>query len=406
MKRIGSALILLLLCTVLVLPATAAFSNPAVIDEAGCLTEAQAAELTQRLNELRQRYDFDVAIYIEEKMTADTARDAADDIFDYNGYGAGKNADGILLYLSKEPRKYHMSTHGSGIKAFTDNGLIYMEEQFLPYLKEDDYYAALSAYVDCADELLNMAAQGEPYNKPQRSMTNPAVIDEAGYLTEAQAAELTQRLNELRQRYDFDVAIYIEEKMTADTARDAADDIFDYNGYGAGKNADGILLYLSKEPRKYHMSTHGSGIKAFTDNGLIYMEEQFLPYLKEDDYYAALSAYVDCADELLNMAAQGEPYNKPQRSMTYILCVIAGAILLPLIVAYFAMKSKLAKMKTAVKQDYAGNYMKPGSFHLDFSQDIFLYSTVSKTEKPDDDSSSSTHTSSSGETHGGRGGSY
>lgn len=68
------------------------------------------------------------------------------------------------------------------------------------------------------------------------------------------------------------------------------------------------------------------------------------------------------------------------------------------------MHKKLCAMKTAVKEDYAGNYMKPNSMNLDFSRDIFLYSTVTKTEKTKSDSGS--HTSSSGRSHGGRGGSF
>ena len=65
-----------------------------------------------------------------------------------------------------------------------------------------------------------------------------------------------------------------------------------------------------------------------------------------------------------------------------------------------------AKMKTAVENDYAANYMKDGSMKLDISRDIFMYSKITKTEKAKSDSASDTHTSSSGETHGGRGGSF
>ena len=61
-------------------------------------------------------------------------------------------------------------------------------------------------------------------------------------------------------------------------------------------------------------------------------------------------------------------------------------------------------MKTAVRQEDAADYKKPGSFQMKYARDLFLYSTVTKTEKPK--ASSGSHTSSSGESHGGRGGSY
>lgn len=233
---------------------------------------------------------------------------------------------------------------------------------------------------------------------------NPAVVDDAGYLTQSQTEELTEKLDNLRETYDFDVAIYTESSMTGSDAMNTADDIFDYNGYGAGDSADGILLYVSANPREYWFSTHGSGMTAFNDNGLAYLEKQVLPGLQEDDYYAAFSAYADYTEELLEMAAQGKPYNKKQHTMSYVLSVIAAALLVPLALAFGAMHRKLRAMKTAVEQNYAADYMKPGSMKLQASQDIFLYSTVTKTEKPK--SNSGSHTSSSGESHGGRGGSF
>ena len=232
---------------------------------------------------------------------------------------------------------------------------------------------------------------------------NPTITDSVGYLTEEQNKELSARLDKIREQYSFDIAFVSEDRLSACDAQTSADDIYDYNGYGYGDNYDGILFYIADSEREYHFSVCGSGETIFNKNGLAYLEKKIVPYLKEDNYYAAVSAYADYTEEL-NMAAEGAPFNKRQHSTKYILCVIAGAVLLPLFLAYFMMHKKLALMKTAVKEDYAGNYMKPNSMNLDFSRDIFLYSTVAKTEKPKSDSDS--HTSSSGRSHGGRGGSF
>lgn len=232
----------------------------------------------------------------------------------------------------------------------------------------------------------------------------PPITDFAGYLTEEQNEELTARLNSIREKYSFDVAFVSEKSLSAVDAQASADDIYDYNGYGYGENYDGILFYIADYEREYHFSTCGSGETIFNENGLAYFEKKVVPFLKEDNYYAAVQSYAEHTEELLEMAAEGKPFNKRQHSMKYILCVVAGALLLPLILAYFMMHKKLCAMKTAVKEDYASNYMKPGSMSLDFSRDIFLYSTVTKTER--EKSSSGSHTSSSGRSHGGRGGSF
>lgn len=233
---------------------------------------------------------------------------------------------------------------------------------------------------------------------------NPPITDKAAYLTEDQFDALSRQLEEIRKQYNFDVAIYTENIMSGEETMDTADDIFDYNGYGAGDGADGILLYVSTNPRNYWLTTHGSGESFFNKNGLDYLEKKMLPYLKEDDYNAAFKAYAQYSDELLNMASHGKTFNKKQHDMKYLLFVIGIALFLPPLIAMAFMKRKLAMMNTAVKEDNAANYMKPGSMKLDCSRDIFLYSTVTKEEQKKSDSDS--HTSSSGRSHNGQGGSY
>ena len=233
---------------------------------------------------------------------------------------------------------------------------------------------------------------------------NPPIIDDAGYLMQSELASLSKELDEVREKYGFEVAIYTESDMTSSTAEASADDIYDYQGYGAGENDDGILLYICRGTREYHFTTHGKGLEYFNKNGLKYLESKVVPYLTENDYYEAFDAYIETSEELLSMAKSGKPYNEKQYSTKYLTSVIVICLVAPLLIAFWMMKKKLKKMKTAVENDYAANYMKPGSMNLTMSRDLFLYSKITKTEKPK--GSTGTHISSSGRTHGGRGGSF
>ena len=236
------------------------------------------------------------------------------------------------------------------------------------------------------------------------SFENPSIVDEAGYLMQSELATLSRELDKVREKYDFEVAIYTESDMTSGTAEASADDIYDYQGYGAGENDDGIMLYICSDTREYHFTTHGKGLEYFNANGLAYLESKVVPYLSENDYYEAFKEYIETTDELLQMAEDGKPYNEKQYSMKYLLGVIIVCLIAPLLIAFLMMKKKLRKMKTAVENDYAASYVKPGSMRIDTSRDLFLYSRITKTEKPK--GGSDTHTSSSGRTHGGRGGSF
>lgn len=242
---------------------------------------------------------------------------------------------------------------------------------------------------------------------------NPAVTDNAGFLTEQQAETLENKLEIIRTAYEVDVAVYTEDKMSGDSAEETADDIFDYNGYGDSITNSGVILYVSREPRNYHFSTYSTARGYFSDSRLEEIESAILPYLKKNDYYGAFTVYADYADKFLESSANsGEDYSYYENEdisdvsdSEYTVFVLICALILPLIIAFIMMLIKQSKMKTAVKQNYADSYMTDGSIHLTQSNDIYLYSTVTKTPIPQSDDSDS-HTSSSGRTHGGIGGSY
>lgn len=221
---------------------------------------------------------------------------------------------------------------------------------------------------------------------------------------QSEVAELSEELDKVREKYNFEVAIYTESDMTSASAQASADDIYDYNGYGAGENDDGIMLYICSDTREYHITTHGKGLDYFNSNGLAYLESKVIPHLSENDYYEAFESYIETSEELLEMAKNGKPYNEKNYSTKYLFGVIVACLIAPVLIAFLMMKRKLKKMKTAVKNDYATDYMKPGSMNMAVSRDMFLYSKTIRTEKAK--SNSGTHTSSSGRTHGGSGGSF
>ena len=103
MKKVISLLFVSLICITLILPCYAAeFENPPIVDTAEILSESQLEELTEKADAIRQKYNFEVAIVTETKMSGYNAMATADDIYDYEGYGAGENDDGMAPVHSQE----------------------------------------------------------------------------------------------------------------------------------------------------------------------------------------------------------------------------------------------------------------------------------------------------------------
>lgn len=239
--------------------------------------------------------------------------------------------------------------------------------------------------------------------------------DSADVLTAEEDSELEDALEELSLRQSFDVVIATIESLESvdyDSMEAYADDLYDYCQFGYGPDMDGVLLLVSVGDRKWHISTCGYGITAFTDAGIQYLGEQMTPFMADGDYAGAFRTFVQWSDTYINAARAGRPYDvktlprDPLSPMYLVLAVGIGLVLAWVVV--HVMKSQL---RSVAFQENAASYVREGSMKLTNQRDLFLYRDVHRTERPKESSSSdsggsSTHTSSSGTTHGGGGGSF
>ena len=236
------------------------------------------------------------------------------------------------------------------------------------------------------------------------------LTDSAGLLSEEEAQTVLAKLDEVSERQKFDVVILTVDSLEGKTATEYADDFFDHYGYGYGKEKDGILLLVSMEDRDWALSTHGYGITAFTDAGCDYIADQFKSSLSDGEYEKAFEIYIDQCDAFVTQARDDRPYdnsNLPRKPLGIIWVPVA--LVLGFICAVLIVGGMKQQLKTVAGKMTAGNYQKKGSLNVTERSDLFLYENVTRTAKPkssDEDSGSSTHTSSSGETHGGSSGKF
>lgn len=227
---------------------------------------------------------------------------------------------------------------------------------------------------------------------------NDAVLDQAGLLSASDVQWLSEQIHKVAEKHAIDIVILTVPSLDGKTAQEYADDYYDYSGYGE----DGVLFLLAMAEREYHISTCGKVIDFLTDDVLYNMEEDFLPYLSEGDYYAAFQDFVIGLDV----------YMTDDPLVDAIVCVFFGSIA-GLIVAAISLLIMRMGMNTKTSQYAAGEYLKEGSFKLSRNQDTFLYSQTSRRRKPEQNNTptrsgggSTVHQSSSGRSHGGRGGKF
>ena len=254
----------------------------------------------------------------------------------------------------------------------------------------------------------------------------PYVVDDADLLETSEELMLTQQIQNYREVLQLEIVIVTTYGSDGKGVQAYADDFYDQNGYGYGDTNSGILLLLDMEGREWYMSTCGDAIYIFTDYGLEQLGETILPWLSDGEYYraflgwlSALSPYVTAyrngssidgyvpPDEYESV--YGEEIIYQDMPVGIRIRPFPTALIIGLIAALIAIVIMRSRMNTARMQKSATNYLKDGSFRLRQRSDMFLYSRVTRTARPKNNTSgggSSVHRSSGGVSHGGRGGRF
>lgn len=238
-----------------------------------------------------------------------------------------------------------------------------------------------------------------------------SVIDDAELIKASDEKELDKKIKNI-QKDKFDVVILTVKSLDGKSAQDYADDYYDNNDYGLDNEKSGVLFLVSKGDRKYHISTKGAGIKAFTDYGIGRIKEEIKPYLSDGDYFDACDEFLNITKDFVKAYKDGTPYdtdNPYNEEIDYVILEVI-ALVIAFVIALISVGIMRLRMNTAKPKGTAMEYIKKGSFKLTSEKDIFMYSTVTKTAKPKDNDNSAggstTHVSSGGSEHGGGGGSF
>lgn len=231
------------------------------------------------------------------------------------------------------------------------------------------------------------------------------LLDDGADLLSAREAEMAEDiLEEISLRQDMDVVVVTVDSTQGKSPMDYADDYYDYGGY----SGNGILLLVSMEERDWWISTTGYGITAFTDAGLDYISDRVVPYMSEGDFYTAFVTFAELCDEFISQAKAGNAYdlgNLPKEPFAIGLNLFI-AIAIGAAVSFLVTRKMQSKLKSVTYNSRADGYAVAGSRQLSNSHDMFVYSFVNKTSREEVDGGSSTHRSSSGTIHGGRGGKF
>jgi uncharacterized protein len=238
------------------------------------------------------------------------------------------------------------------------------------YDADETYVGGVGAYMDAAVlHFPELTAATEVAVKENEEF----LYDEADLLTDEQEAELVKKLTEVSHATNAQVVIATMASMDGGDIDSFVDYLYDSMGFGYGENHDGVLLLVCMDPREYRILSNGYAGTAIGPDQIDTLCDFMETYLPNGHYVAAFNSFADQCGEFLEYYQMGSPFKVGKNlAISLIIGIIAG-----LIVA-FVLKSQL---KSVRKQDQAHRYVKPGSMTVDIQYDIFLYRTVTRTQK-------------------------
>jgi uncharacterized protein len=393
-NKVFAILTVVVLCLAMLLPVSAASTH--IFDQTNAIGNISTLETYAQ--QIEDNYGYSVLLSVIDGVGTEGTYGYCEDL--YNANGAEEN--GIALTYNYGDNKYAFYCAGEAENIFTvdiqDNTL------WNAFAYTETYYEGAYAYLAAIEEIISKApvatapVTDAPETEPTTEFvpvdrTLSLVEDYADVLTDTEEAELISKLEALGSANNIEIGIVTVDSNEGKTPKAFADDFYDYNGYGYGENDDGfIVVYNTGEGdgnRNLWISTHGKGIDLLTDMEIDVIIEMMIAPIKNGDFTGAFNTFVEESESAIDESIP--------------LLAIPLAIAIGFGLAFLIVKIQASKLKTVVQKADAADYV--GNIVLTYQNDQFMFRNVTSSPKVKIDSSS-THTSSSGRTHGGGGRSF
>ncbi len=248
------------------------------------------------------------------------------------------------------------------------------------------------------------------------------VIDDASLLSESEKSSLETLLSSISDKTGIStvVATALSDEGLGDT--EYADRIIERSEYGE----DGVVFFLNMGRRTYYISTQGYAMYVLDDRALS-NDSAYINYLSSGEYYKAFASWAKSVEAYAGYSSRSDYERASLTSDGYwdyqtetvekkfewglplFFSFAIGAF-----ISFFVITSQKKKLKNTGLVNNADDYVVPDSFALTLHKDIFLYSNIVRIprSRPSDNNRgggmrhTTTHISSSGRSHGGRGGSF
>lgn len=215
------------------------------------------------------------------------------------------------------------------------------------------------------------------------------LYDYADLLSDSEEEDIEGRLVSIAEDHGHDVIVFTTESMGGLTKEEYTEKLRD--DLDAGIDGSGMIFLVAMDERKFDIYAFGTmRSDIFPDAVRDGLADDLKPYLSDGDYYSAFAQYADrCRSEIEYVAENGpnQSYQDMEGEPTFGTYAIAVGV--AFVIAVIIMLVMKSGMKTTRPEYQANGYIRKNSFDLKESRDIFLYSSIVRTKRAENNNSGS-----------------
>lgn len=130
-----------------------------VYDFADLLSESEESLLYNEVIKYINDFNMDMVILTISDNPKGSAKEYAEDFYDYNYFGIGNTFDGILFIIDMDTREMYILTTGSAIIMYDDERIDNILDSSYAYISREDYYNTCNSFIKKSH---NYALSGKP----------------------------------------------------------------------------------------------------------------------------------------------------------------------------------------------------------------------------------------------------
>ena len=249
-------------------------------------------------------------------------------------------------------------------------------------LLQVNVYASTNTYTRTEDNLLVPDYITVTDENKSIILNTPAVnadekiYDFADLYSDSEEKELYYKVMSYSDNYSLDLVIVTINKNNKGTAKEYAQDFYDYNAFGIGDDHSGVLFIIDMDTREIYMTTTGKAIETYADSDIEIALDKVYTYMSYEKYYEGTVKYIDTISFTGSSIYDDNIINKSK--LEKFVEILPTSLLISLVVTIIVMIILVGKNRLVRKAVLATDSVVQDKKEIKLVSDKFLGVHVSK----------------------------